>query len=272
MPRTRYPLERRSGPPDFVGVGAEGPAGDWWREALLAHPQILGPRGDVRGLDYFREYCAREMEHADILRYHRRFRHRPRTVSGEWTGSYMSDGWVPPLLHRAAPDAKLLVMLSDPIDRYRAVFAERKAAQADRARIAMTDVADRARYASGLGRLRRYYGSDRILVLQYERCRSAPLAEYRRTLRFLGVSDDARPKRLRRRSEGARTSAPGWLPPAPPSQPAPPLWPDLEAALHTALDPEVQELSATLPEFDMGLWSNFAELAVAGAPVRRPRA
>jgi hypothetical protein len=39
------------------------------------------------------------------------------------------------------------------------------------------------------------------------------------------------------------------------------LWPDIEASLHIALDPEVEALAATVPEFDVTLWPNFARLA-----------
>ena len=42
-----------------------------------------------------------------------------------------------------------------------------------------------------------------------------------------------------------------------------PLWPDIEAALHTTLDPEVEALAATVPGFDVGLWPNFTHLARA---------
>jgi hypothetical protein len=40
-----------------------------------------------------------------------------------------------------------------------------------------------------------------------------------------------------------------------------PLWPDLEAALHTALDPDVEALSDLVPLLDLSLWPNFAHLA-----------
>ena len=48
----------------------------------------------------------------------------------------------------------------------------------------------------------------------------------------------------------------------PVAEPEPaPLWPDLEAALHTALDPDVEALRALVPELDLTLWPNFAHLA-----------
>jgi hypothetical protein len=261
MPQARSRLERSPGPPDFIGVGAEGAARDWWHGALIAHPEIDGPR---QPLHFFDAFCEREMEDADVGRYHAHFQRATGAISGEWTDSYMCDGWVPALLRRAAPDAKLLVMLADPIEHYRAVFAERKAAQVGRRRVLMTDVVDRASHAFQLARLGRYYPGDRILVLQQERCRSAPLEQYRRTLRFLGVRDDRVPRgvsralsrtdarslldRLRSVRRGRRRQAAR-------------LWPDLEAALHAALDPEVERLATMLPDFEPALWPNFAHFA-----------
>ena len=128
----RSPLDRvkaggAPGPPDFVGVGALGSGAGWWHSMLLAHPEIAPPRARRRALHFFDRFCAREMTGADVAAYHERFPRREGTISGEWTGRYMCDAWTPPLLRRAAPDAKLLVMLSDPIERYRAVFTERLA-------------------------------------------------------------------------------------------------------------------------------------------------
>ena len=175
-------------PPDYIGVGAEGAGGAWWHALLLAHPQVGAP--SERSLDFFREFCDRECDPADVARYHAHFSDLDGAIAGEWTDRYMADGWTPPLLRRAAPEAKLLVMLSDPIAGYRASFAERSARRAAGERLTMTDATDRRNYGSQLARLRRYCAPERILVLQYERCRREPLGEYRRTLRFLGVRDD----------------------------------------------------------------------------------
>jgi hypothetical protein len=117
-------------------------------------------------------------------------------------------------------------------------------------------------------------------VLQHERCRRDPVGEYRRTLRFLGLGDDAVPRRLRAwreggddrdlrfptRAEAAKrrvvATARRLHDPKPP-----PLWPDVEAALHAELDPEVADLRTLVPELDVALWPNFA--GVAAPDVRR---
>lgn len=257
-------------PPDFVGVGASGSGIAWWHSLLLAHPEIAPARGRRRALHFFDEFCARELTGGDVAAYREQFPHRPGKLRGEWTGRYMADAWTPPLLRRAAPDAKLLVLLSDPIERYRAVFGARHAGGR---RFYMGDVVDRRSFGAQLARLQRFFDPARILVLQYERCRRDPLGQYRRTLEFLGVRDTAfAPLRLRGVPEprgvaallrrGRRRRAAERLAGRPLTEPDPtPLWPDLETALHTALDPDVEALRALVPELDVALWPNFAHLA-----------
>ena len=269
-------------PPDFIGVGALGSGTGWWHSMLLAHPEIRPPQGRRRALHHFDRFCAGEMTDADIAAYHARFPRRPGTITGEWTGRYMFDGWTPPLLRRAAPGAKLLVMLSDPVERYRAILADRLAKRDGDETIYMADVVERRSFAAQLARLRRFFEPERILVLQFERCRRDPLVQYRRTLDFLEVRDrDFAPRRLRRKAagkpeslhvelflrlglpEGTKRRVTERLTGRPVARHTAELWPDLEAALHTALDPEVEALAATVPDFDASLWPNFAHVAAA---------
>jgi len=279
-------LERRrsraagpSGPPDYIGVGGEGTGAGWWHALLLAHPEIRAPR--PRALDFFGAFCERELQEADVTRYRAHFRRRHGAISGEWTERYMLDGWVPPLLRRVAPGAKLLVMLADPIECYRASFAERSAQRAGGGSVTIGDAADRRNYASQLARLRRFYDPDSILVLQYERCRQDMLGEYRRTLRFLGVRDDFVPWRLRDAAgpaEALSASALRRIPLGPPAraraltrltgrpQRTAALWPDVEVALRATFDPEVEALRALVPELELSLWPNFAQPRAAQPP------
>lgn len=258
--------------PDFIGVGALGSGTGWWHKLLLAHPEIRGPEGGRRALHHFDRFCAAEMTDADVAAYHAHFPRRDGTVAGEWTGRYMFDPWTPPLLKRAAPDAKLLVMLSDPIERYRAIFADRLAKRTGDATIFMADVVERRSFAAQLARLHRCFDPERVLVLQFERCRLDPVGQYRRTLEFLGVRDTAfTPRGVQRtaRTIAGRLPLPRKLAERLSGHPEPrataPLWPDLEAALHTALDPQVERLGAMVPDLDVALWPNFADLRAPAA-------
>jgi hypothetical protein len=292
---------RGAGPPDFIGVGALGAGCAWWHGLLLKHPQVDPLRFRIKQLHFFDEFCTRPMTDADVETYRRSFRRRkPGTVSGEWTPRYMYDVWAPPLIARAAPGAKLLVMVSDPIERYRVKLArELLDGEPDDIYLRMDDVSSRGRYGSQLRALRAWFGEDRILVLQYEKCQVDPLGEYARTLRFLGLSEDFQPERLQLMAAGG--SGPKWyvrilhrlgMPEdfrrrlllrsrllrritrrTPDPDPAE-LWPELEESLHAELDPEVAALQAIVPELDVSLWPNFARLdaraEAAAAGTARP--
>lgn len=256
------------GPPDFVGVGVAGPGTAWWRGLLFAHPQIRPPRSRPPALDFFDDFCHAEMTGADVASYHALFPRAPGTICGEWSGRYMLDAWAPPLIARAAPAARLLVMLADPVERYRSVFAQRRRDFDASQKYRMTDIAERLCHASQLARLQRFFEPEQILVLQYERCLRDRAGQYRRTLEFLGVPDrlPAGPRRPPQPGGGSRQLARAARRAAervarrPLGRDEPTLWPDLDAALHTSLDPEVERLTQLVPDLDLSLWPSFAHL------------
>jgi hypothetical protein len=244
------PAQPLTGPPDFVGVGTQRSGTTWWFETLLGHPQIRGPKTGAKEQHYFDRFCRRPLTDADIRRYHRKFPRDPGQIAGEWTPRYMFDFWTPPLIARAAPGAKLLIMFRDPIERFRSGVPHRMSISEDPRREAVVaDAMERGRYASQLRRVLAAHDRERILILQYERCRAEPAAEYRRTLAFLGV-DTAH--------EHAGFDKPRGTTQAAAKEP---LWPDLVDALRATYEPEVAELAELAPEIDVSLWPNFAHLA-----------
>jgi hypothetical protein len=241
---------RRSGPPDFVGVGAQRCGTTWWFGVLGRHPQVRRPRERRKELHFFDAFGAREMTDADVRRYHALFRRKDGELSGEWTPRYMRDFWTPPLLARVAPDARLLVLLRDPVERYRSGVLHRLSRTPDRQPEALaSDAIERGRFSRQLRRLHRHFPRERILVLQYERCRADPHAEYVRTLRFLGLPDPENPPDF----EQARGTT---MSPAKRE-----LWPDFVRAMQEALEEDVAELPTLAEDLDLGLWPNFAHLA-----------
>jgi len=239
----------RTGPPDFVGVGTQRSGTTWWFDLLLGHPAIRAPRGRRKEQHFFDRFGAEEMHAEDVAAYHELFRRRRGQICGEWTPRYMGDVWAVRLLRRAAPEAKLLVLLRDPIERYRSGVAHRSSRDPDRRMdLIASDAVERGRYASQLRRLYELFPREQVLVLQYERCVGDPLGQYRRTLRFLGVTPDHEPAdtgELRGSTTDPQKAA---------------LWPDLLAGLHAALDPEVAALPALAPGLDLALWPNFSGL------------
>jgi hypothetical protein len=244
------PREKVTGPPDFIGVGTQRSGTTWWFRSLLEHPQIRGPRKGNKELHFLTKFAGREMRDDDIERYHSKFPRRPGQLVGEWTPRYIHDFWAPRLIRRVAPDAKLLVLFRDPIERFRSGVPKEQSVNPDRPLgWVVADAIERGRYASELHRLRSELPEAEILVLQYEKCTMNPIGEYRRTLRFLGVDADQPPpdfERPRGFSQAKRKNA---------------LWPDMLEALKATFEPEVRELAAMEPAIDVSLWPNFQHLA-----------
>jgi hypothetical protein len=244
---------RVAGPPDFVGVGALNSGARWWHDLLLQHPGVERRRRGKRELRFFEQFCTRQMTEADVAAYHSHFPRRFGGLTGEWTPRYMYDSWTPLLLRRAAPEARLLVLVSDPIGLY-----------TSRLGLCRSDAAGRARFAFQLNCLLKQFDRSNVLVQQYERCRLDPQGEYERMLHFLGL-DDFRLSLagrgfpgLYRRARGLASRARRRLRRGAPGTVV--LWPDLEQALLVALEPEVRELKRLVPELDLGLWPRFAHL------------
>jgi Sulfotransferase domain len=233
--------------PDFVGVGAQRAGTTWWYRVVCDHPMIQ--RVAVKELHFFDPYRTRPFSSADVWSYHRHFPRPAGSLTGEWSPRYMYDFWTPALLRAAAPDAKLLVLLRDPLERYLSgrsheAAALRWAVLRHRPYIdAMTanDALGRSLYARQLARLFEHFDRRQVLVLQYERCVRAPAAELRRTYEFLGVdAPDHVPEfigehagRFRPRIEITK--------------------PELEAARRAIVD-DVANLRALVPEVEVDLW------------------
>jgi hypothetical protein len=231
--------------PDFVGVGSAHCGTTWWIRLLLHHPRVDRTAGGHREGSFFAPFAERPMRDRDIAEYHERFAARPGAITGEWSARHLSDVWVAPLLARAAPDARILVLLRDPVERYLSVLNRR----GDDAQH-MAAVAHSGRYGSQLRSLLACIDRERVLVLQTERCLADTAGELARTLEFLGLDP------------GELPGDPAQLEPAPDlGLPAVP-WPDLRDSLVGTLRPEValaRELAG--PDLDLTLWPHFADLA-----------
>src|SRR6266516_2935809 len=104
----------KTGPPSFVGVGVQKAGTTWWFSLIERHPGVYAHPGFHKERHFFSQFWARDFSDADVAEYHRWFPRPPGMLTGEWTPDYASAHWVAPMLHAAAPEAKLLLMLRDP--------------------------------------------------------------------------------------------------------------------------------------------------------------
>jgi sulfotransferase family protein len=213
--RLRLPIKTPRGwgvgPPDFVGVGAQRSGTSWWFRQVTSHPEIAAPWGKER--HYFESFWQREMTEADARRYQRLFPRPSGTLTGEWTPRYMYDQWTPQLLKACAPEAKILMILRDPWERFlsgiahesRVLERELRRSNGNYLRLmARGDALRRSLYTQQLLGVLASFDRSQVLILQYERCVLEPEAELERTFRFLGVDVPTAVAIERRAGAGAR--------------------------------------------------------------------
>ena len=244
----------RTGPPDFVGIGVQKAGTTWWYERIVAHPGVFAPAGVHKERHYFDRFGARPMGAADAAGYHGWFPRPAGLLTGEWTPDYFTFPWVPRLLARAAPDARLLLLLRDPVERFRSGLAHhtRMGQPVDGA--AMADAVQRGRYHAALVTWLEHVDAARLLVLQHERCVLDPDGEMARTLVHLGLAPtDAT------MSASARPRLPDPMPPA--GRARQELGDQVVDALVQLYEPDVVALTRAVGDLDVALWPNFAYLA-----------
>ena len=235
-----------TGPPDFVGIGAQKSGTTWWYELIAAHPGVSS-RADIhKERHYFTRYATRPFGPDDVAGYHRWFPRPPGRITGEWTPDYLHLAWVPALLAEAAPEARLLVLLRDPVERFRSGLDHHRRGGHRLSAQAYSDAVDRGFYDAALARWSGHFAADRVLVLQYEQCVADPRRQLERTYRFLGL-DPFTPAGIDRRVSAAPRPTP--------------VEPDVRRRLAEVYAPDVAALAGRLPDLDLGLWPNFSDRA-----------
>lgn len=206
--------------------------------------------GTGKELHYFDRFWAGADEERMIADYHRLFPRPEGKIAGEWTPRYLSDFWALGMLHRAAPDARILVMLRDPVERFLSGLAHaRQRWESAGAALELAEATEalwRGFYFQQLRRLFELYPREQVLVLQFERCLAAPEEELRRTTDFLGLEPHAEvPERLSHhqtpRAKGKKIE----------------LTERLRTELVARYREDVERLAELCPELDVGLWKHF---------------
>jgi SAM-dependent methyltransferase len=247
----------KTGPPDFVGIGAQRSGTSWWYDAVLRrHPRVQSSLAG-KELHYFDWYVGGEVDPDFVERYHALFPRPDGVITGEWTPRYMADLWSMRLLREAAKDARLLVILRDPVERFRSAAARERwlAGGLMRTRLAVTsDAVWRGSYHQQLQHVFELYPREQVLVLQFERCVADPVGQMEDTCTFLGLEPPPEPPE--RLGQHRR-----------PSHPKPPMPDWLRADLVSHYRDDVERLVELCPEIDLSLWRNFSEPVKAG-PVK----
>jgi Sulfotransferase family len=175
------------GRPDFVGVGAQKAGTTWWFECLIEHPTVFHPPRIPKERHAFQPWQRLLSDEELTAAYAANFPRPLGTVTGEWSPRYMFDQHSLELLRRAAPDAKILVLLRDPVARLRSGLAHYATRRVKLSNEIVVDAVRRSLYEDQLRRLTSVFDARRQLVLQYERCVADPRRQMQRTLEFLDL-------------------------------------------------------------------------------------
>ncbi|MGA2837172.1 MAG: sulfotransferase [Acidimicrobiales bacterium] len=237
-----------TGPPEFVGIGVQKAGTSWWYTLIVEHPLVYAPALVHKERHFFARFGAEGFGPDQIADYHAWFPRIPGTITGEWTPDYFYYPWAPPLLAQAAPDAKLLLILRDPIQRFRSGLAHQLRDGEEHVGSAQAEALGRSFYAVALRRWQACFPPEQLLVMQYEACVADPMAQLRRTYAYLGLEADVEPAGLRLEVNKTRETK-ASLPP------------DAYDRLQGVLAPDIAELAALLPDLDLSLWPSAAGIA-----------
>lgn len=247
----RCPTGWHTGPPHYVGLGAQKAGTSWWNSLIEEHPDVVTVGGQPKELHFFDRAWETPFGEDDVARYQRYFPTPQGKIAGEWTPGYLIDFWTPELIARAAPDAHILILLRDPIERFRSGLTHQLATS--RRSLGDRDIQgafQRGLYAPQLRRVFAAFPREQVFVGQYEACRADPATEFARTLDFLGLA----PLELGEGALGGEvnpTTRRKFEPTA-----------SLRAALLQGYAPDLSQLPELLPELDLSLWPSAREVGL----------
>lgn len=101
--------------PAWLGIGAQRSGTTWLTDLLTQHPGIGLNARQKKELHFFDRFGREQWSDAYIEEYRSLFRDG---VAGEFTPACLRCPWVPPLVRRTCPEALIIVILRDPIERY----------------------------------------------------------------------------------------------------------------------------------------------------------
>lgn len=189
----------RIAPPDYIGVGTQKSGTSWWASLIEQHPDVSPNQFNRKEMHYLTHFLDRSLTDQDVGTYHAAFARPDGRQCGEWTPNYLAHPYALGLLNRVAPNARILVMVRNPVDRYESGFNHEYKMRFGAMlapgvrREVITRYALRAEsiwngmYAAQLDVLFSLVDRDRVLVLQYEACRKEPGKWIALTYRFLGL-------------------------------------------------------------------------------------
>lgn len=176
---------------DFIGIGAQKSGTSWAYTCLYEHPEVCIP---VKEIHFF----SRPRYAQGTAWYEAHFKKcKPGTKCGEWSTSYLYSEETPERIHACYPNAKILAILRNPVDRaysqYRNTIRSGeipKSMSFDEYSAQDDSLWRQGLYAEQLERYFTYFKKEQILIQVYEDIKKDPVAFMRRIHTFLGIDPD----------------------------------------------------------------------------------
>lgn len=197
------------GLPNFIGIGAERSGTTWVYRVLREHPEIFVP--------YIKEVRYFDLNFdEDLAWYETWFDAENEKVIGEISPQYLHDPHVPARMGNALPNAKLIVVLRDPIDRAYSEYWRHMHKQIENlSSVSPYDFAakleedpvyvQKGLYAEQLGRFLEIFPRKNFHIILYDDIVCAPHEVVRDLYAFLGVRAGFTPSVLTRRVNEAKS-------------------------------------------------------------------
>lgn len=242
--------------PSWLGIGAQRSGTTWFTDMFLQHPGVSLGREGRKELHALNSALDGELDEGAYVSQFAGM----DTAAGEFTPGYMRMPWVAHLARKLCrPDAPLIAVLRNPIDRFESamrLYKQRfppsdrtdKQVMADWARVTGAEVTWGGMYASQLDVWTAWFPPSQFVLIQYETLLAEPQATVERAWEALGLpgvqlQDVDRPSRT------AISDTSLW---SFQDQPG-----ELRDSLIKLYAPEVDRLAAGW-EIERALWPEFA--------------
>jgi len=200
--------------PNFVVIGAQKSASTFLQDCLSEHHEVFMPEGETSIFE------SPDYEQSDLSRLERLFKNRREKAIGIRRPNYIGKPEVPKRIEAHLPDAKLIAILRNPVDRaVSAYFHNIKYGfispidieEGMRQLIARSPFSKRNRrffeilefsyYYKYLSKYQHFIENNQLLVLLHEELLSNPLTSVQKAYGFLDVCTDFTPKSLNSRPQ-----------------------------------------------------------------------
>lgn len=177
------------GGPDFIGVGVQRSATSWLYSCLASHPQVYMPRKEVhffdqhydKGIDWYRGLFQGAAAYQ---------------IAGEFTPDYLSNPETMQRLKQAFPNARILVLLREPMERTLSALqlfqshGHLKGLSLDEALVTHPPLLEKSLYTPQLRLLYSLFAEAQVFLRLQDHVQSDPTTVYRDCCSFLDIDEN----------------------------------------------------------------------------------